>query len=295
MSRRPQRRPAPRLNRKDVFPDPRFRLEIMRQPQHVASGGQHSHQFHELVLILGGRAQHEVGREVYPIEAGDVFVILGDTTHGYAQTESLSLINILFDPRHMDLPAADLGSLPGYHALFTVEPGYRAQGWFHNRLRLGVGELARATQLVGEIEEELRARRPGYRFVATAHLMRLMAYLSRGHGRADEAPSHAVAQLSEVLGYLERHYAEPLSVRDLTGVAHMSQTSLMRAFRRVLGRPPVDYLIRLRIGKAQALLRRTDLSVKEIAAETGFGDSNYFARQFRRIAGMSPSAFRTRT
>ena len=72
----------------------------------------------------------------------------------------------------------------------------------------------------------------------------------------------------------------------------MSQTSLMRTFGQIMGRSPTDHLIRLRVSKAQELLRRTTLPVTEIALAVGFCDGNYLARQFRRITGTSPSEYR---
>ena len=127
------------------FPDPHFRLATMRVPQHGATHEQHTHDFEELVVILDGHGKHEVGREVYDISAGDVFVLLGDVSHCYPEAKNLSLINILYDPANLRLPRADLGALPGYHALFEVEPRLRQRQRFQNRLQLGMDELGRTS------------------------------------------------------------------------------------------------------------------------------------------------------
>ena len=153
------------------FPDPHFRLTTMRVPQHGATHEQHTHDFEELVVILDGHGKHEVGREVYDISAGDVFVLLGDVSHCYPEAKNLSLINILYDPANLRLPRADLGALPGYHALFEVEPRLRQRQRFQNRLQLGMDELGRLAKLIAELETELRANAPGSRFVATAHFL----------------------------------------------------------------------------------------------------------------------------
>ncbi len=282
-------RRTPRIN---VFNDPHQHLNVIRFPNHGSANTQHAHTFDELVVIVGGHGKHGVGEGVYEIQTGDVFVILGDTTHGYPEVDHLSLINILYEPDHLGIPRSDLGSLPGYHALFTIEPQIRQQQNFRNRLRLDVDQLTRATQIIAEIEEELAAKERGHRFMATSHLMRLIGYLSRCYSRLELDEKRPVTQISEVLGYIDRHFAEPLTVQDLMRVAHMSQTSLMRAFKEVLGRSPVDYLIRLRIARARHLIRRTDLPITDIAYEVGFTDSNYFSRQFRRVTGQAPREYR---
>jgi iron complex transport system substrate-binding protein len=97
-----------------------------------------------------------------------------------------------------------------------------------------------------------------------------------------------VTQISEALAYLERHYAEPVTIEAVAEAVGTSPTSLYRMFREVVDRSPIDYLIHLRIDKARQLLRRGGMRVGEVSGAVGFNDSNYFARQFRRITGRSP-------
>ena len=280
------------LKSADHFLDPHFRLRVMRVPQHGATREQHTHDFEELVLILDGHGQHKVGREVYDIATGDVFVLLGDVSHGYPEVKDLSLINILYDPANLRFPRADLGALPGYHALFEVEPRLRQRQRFQNRLKLGMDELGRLVKLIAGLETELRANAPGSRFVATAHFMQIVAFLARVYSKMPVEKQRPVTQISELLGYMEQHFAEPLTIGDLARVAHLSQTSLFRLFRQIMGRAPIDYLIRLRINKAAQLLRREPLRIKEVSEAAGFTDSNYFTRQFRNVMGVSPREYR---
>lgn len=273
------------------FADPQFPLRVMRLPQHGASQQQHTHDFSELVVILAGHGRHQVGREVYDISTGDVFVLLGDVSHCYPETNNLSLINILYDPVTLRLPRADLGAVPGYHALFELEPRLRRRGHFQNRLKLGMAELGELARLIAELEAELRSRMPGARFLAIAHLMRIIGFLTRAYSQMPVAQRRPVSQLSELLGYMEQHYAEPLTIRELARVARMSETSLFRQFRQIMDRSPMDYLIRLRIHKAAQLLRRDQMRVKEASEAVGFSDSNYFSRQFRHVMGVSPRQY----
>jgi AraC-like DNA-binding protein len=85
-----------------------------------------------------------------------------------------------------------------------------------------------------------------------------------------------------------------LTIEDLVRVAHLSESSLFRLFRQIMGRSPIDYLIRLRIDKAAQLLRREPLRITEVSAAVGFNDSNYFTRQFRHVMGCSPREYRLR-
>lgn len=281
-------RDIPRLKSQEVFADPAFRLRVMRVPVQGPGATPHAHEFEELVVIVGGRGTHRIGAEEYPLEPGEVFVVLRGMSHHYPATQGLSLINILYDPRRFRQPRADLGALPGYHALFEIEPRLRQRARFKNRLKLPVETLGQFLGIVAELDKELAGRDPGYRFMATAQFERLLGFISRAYGAVSKPLAQPVTQISEVLAFLERHYAEELKVDDLAEVAGMSPTSLYRAFREILARSPIDYLIHLRLDKAAQLLRRGGLRVGEVSAAVGFSDSNYFARQFRRVHGQSP-------
>ena len=115
---------------KDAYFQPGgFPLVVMRVSG-TNSGGLHAHEFHELVIITSGSGRHLTQQEDWPIAAGDVFVIKGDQAHAYADSEHLHLVNILYDPEKLTPPRRDLQALPGYHALFTLEPGWRGRRGF---------------------------------------------------------------------------------------------------------------------------------------------------------------------
>jgi AraC-like DNA-binding protein len=71
----------------------------------------------------------------------------------------------------------------------------------------------------------------------------------------------------------------------------MSERSFYRAFSMATGESPLTYLQKLRLTKAAEILQSTDKNVTEVAFECGFNDSSYFARQFRRVFGVSPRQF----
>jgi AraC-like DNA-binding protein len=286
--------PIRQLKPTEFFPDPQFRLRVMPVPAHGPMQEQHRHSFEELVIILDGQAKHQVGRESYDIAAGDVFVLLGEMSHCYPEVRKLSLINVLYDPGHVRLPRADLGTLPGYHALFRVEPTLRQHQHFQNRLKLSFDELGRLANMVAELDEEVRGRAPGYRFMATMHFMEIVGFLSRCYSRIPSRDVRPVTQISDLLSYIEQHYTQPLAIDDLVRAAHMSHSTLYRTFRQIMGRSPIDYLIHLRVGKAAQLLQRSTMRVREISDAVGFSDSNYFTRQFRAITGVSPREYRDR-
>src|SRR5512134_944939 len=91
---------------------------------------------------------------------------------------------------------------------------------------------------------------------------------------------------------MDRAYAEPLDVRAVAAVAHLSEAHFIRSFRAVFGETPHRYLQRRRVERSMFLLRETDRSVTEICFDVGFTSLGTFSRTFREIVGTSPTAYR---
>lgn len=91
---------------------------------------------------------------------------------------------------------------------------------------------------------------------------------------------------------MDRHYAEPLSVPTLAGIAHLSASQFARVFKSVYGETPHRYLQRRRVERAMTLLRQTDRRITDIAWDVGFASLGTFGRTFTSIVGCSPTEFR---
>lgn len=100
------------------------------------------------------------------------------------------------------------------------------------------------------------------------------------------------APVARVRDYVEAHLREPLGVERLAEIAGLSRAHFVRRFTRELGLGPADYVFRARMEHASRLLLATDLPVVAIAEAAGFQNGNYFAKAFRRHAGVSPGVFR---
>ena len=87
---------------------------------------------------------------------------------------------------------------------------------------------------------------------------------------------------------------EKWPVSRLAGVSGVSEAHFARSFKEAFGAPPHRYLLTRRIERASALLRDCDLSITQIAFETGWESLGTFGRTFRDITGESPSGLRAR-
>ncbi|MGN6663911.1 MAG: helix-turn-helix transcriptional regulator [Solirubrobacterales bacterium] len=90
----------------------------------------------------------------------------------------------------------------------------------------------------------------------------------------------------------DARYFEPLGVDDLARAAGLSKAHFSREFRRTFGESPYVYLLTRRLERAAALLRNTDHSVAEICLEVGLQGIGSFTTSFKRMYGMTPTAYR---
>ena len=251
----------------------------------------HTHDFSELVVILSGRGAHITRYSRFEVFAGDVFVINGETAHGYENPDNLHLINIMYRPELLTKNAADLTTLPGYHVLFNLEPKFREDHQFNSKLHLSPRQIVEITPIIQGIEEELGSNNPGRLFMATAQFYSLLANLCRMYSNDEISTGNQLLRIGKALGLLENSVSS-VTLTELTELTAMSVSTLNRTFKDATGYSPIEYHLRIKIKKAGEILCNSNLSITEIAGRTGFDDSNYFSRQFKKIMGVSPLVFR---
>ena len=107
---------------------------------------------------------------------------------------------------------------------------------------------------------------------------------------------HSLEKYSEsvrnCLNWIDFHYMEPLSLESLAARFVINKNYLSSRFHREVGMTLTDYINKTRVQQAEKLLRKTTLSMQDIAEKCGFSDANYFTRTFKKINGMSPNQYR---
>ncbi|MGF9819175.1 helix-turn-helix domain-containing protein [Brevibacillus agri] len=112
----------------------------------------------------------------------------------------------------------------------------------------------------------------------------------RNHSEAGSTDAPHMS-LDEVREYIASRFAEQMSIQSLAQLAGLSPNYFGEAFKKAYGQSVMDYLTELRIGHAKQLLRDSDLYMREIARKVGYHDEFYFSRKFKKVVGVSPSAY----
>lgn len=273
------------------FDDKSFSFKAYHYQQSL-EGENHYHDFYELIIVLNGNGQHITAGKSYPISRGDVFVIKPFVQHTYENTHNLEIENILFIPENLNISKADIRDIPGYFALFDAEPMLREQHNFKSRLTLNHDQLAAVMQIVIKIHHELKNKNTGFRFMTIAYFMELIGYLSRCYSYSKHKYSRKLLQISSMIDFIEANYHGYITLNEIAAKGNMSVRTVNRMFKEALEMSPIDYLLKVRINNAKTLLEKQNISISEAAFQSGFNDSNYFTKQFKKFTAMSPREYK---
>ncbi|MDT8427790.1 MAG: helix-turn-helix domain-containing protein [Pseudomonadales bacterium] len=109
---------------------------------------------------------------------------------------------------------------------------------------------------------------------------------------AEQVDSHHDEAIIKVQEWLQINYSKAITVRELSQRFNINLRSFNRRFLAASGITPVHYLQEIRIRQARELLKRSNLSIAEIAFSVGYQDISYFSGLFRKLNGVTPNQYR---
>lgn len=254
----------------------------------------HWHDELEFFMVTKGRAMMRVGAEDYEVSAGEaVFVASGELHSGsVAGGEDCHFSAAVF---HADLLS---GSAPDLLHQRYVRPLLDRQYEVPVHLGRMNGDGAALLDLLERLFHIDKTRPFGYELAVRGLLQTCVSLLLGLASRTEQTRRHGAGQrterIKEALEYIERHYAEPIRLRELASLASMSEAYFCRFFKRITAETPIEYINLYRVRQAAILLRSTDRKVMDIAFEVGFNNLSYFNTVFRQRFGCTPTEYRQR-
>jgi len=253
----------------------------------------HCHDFNELVIILRGHGTHRFNKISHPLYPGMVFVVTPQDRHGYYDNQNLFLMNVIMYEKDMLSILQDLKTMAGYHSLFMGQyenPENRSI----NIHQFTASEIQSVKEMLETMEFEYQNRFPGYQAKLKSIFLDLAVLLFRSYDKQPEKYKDSVTtKLSSALAYMEKNYYKEISIPQMAEKANLSLRQFQRIFKEKYGMPPIQYLLNLRIQAASSHLVNSEVPISVISELCGFGDSNYFSRQFKKATGQTPRNFRS--
>jgi len=150
--------------------------------------------------------------------------------------------------------------------------------------------------LLASFNSLLAVRRTGYStsaFINAANQLRHLFTQFVMETNRQQAQFPGALDLDSIQAYMQDNIHELLDLEDLAAVAHLSKYHFSNRYKALTGYSPIKHFLHMKIEYACQLLDSSELSVKAIAGELGYGDPLYFSRLFSKTMGMSPRAYRS--
>jgi AraC-like DNA-binding protein len=256
----------------------------------------HYHDEFEFNYVIEGSIIMEIDTKLVHLRAGDAVIINGNELHsGYCENQgNCRMFGIIFkldmlssrkqdacQSKYLDPFLCGQYKFPSY---IPNEPGWQAKV---------ISEMVR-------IVETYQQRPFGYEWKIKSSLFSIVEEIIANkaflvHNGETVMSSEKLERFQKTIVYIQEHYDSRIHIEDLAEVAGLSVDHFYKFFKQISGETPVTYVNRHRARMAANLLKNTDLSVLDIALQTGFDNVSYFIKSFKKYTGFTPSAWRKKT
>lgn len=260
-------------------------------PQDFLSVPLHWHNDTEIIYIKKGRGIVNVDLTDMQVMAGDIVFILPGRLHSIKpyMNERMEYENIIFE---MDFLFSRLPEKM-YQEYFT--PLLQGKLDFPTLISPEIcRKYADAAHFLDMADDCCKDRVPAYEIAVKGYLFCFFSSLFSDCHRihSDEKVNENLEKIKAVLGYVEEHYQENISVEDMAALCCFSSSHFMRFFKQTMGKPFTAYLNDYRLALAAKLLTETKDTVLVISEATGFDNLSFFNRQFKKKYLQTPSEYR---
>lgn len=239
----------------------------------------HWHEFYEIEYVIDGYAKQIINGKEYSVGPGSVTLLSPVDFHSYREIDPanpLRMINVKF--QDLFLPQ-------------TV----RNDIYMQKRPKITHMSDNRFSILMETIYEEF-VHNDYSRDMVMMHMITYICILIMRQVLSvedlEKSDEMAHSPIQEAVLYVRTHFRDNISAEAVAKTVHLSPNYFSEYFKKQTGEKFSLFVLRLRVDFAANLLKITDLSVKEIAFESGFNSAAYFSNTFKEFYGISPDRYR---
>lgn len=242
----------------------------------------HWHERIELLQILSGSLEIYLDNEPLTALQGQVVVILPSMIHcGFSGESGVSYNMIAIDIEK--LSNATVASNKYISSILNRTVTFDS-----------LVEHPTVLSSINELVNSLEADSTQHPLYATSKTYEVISFLYRYCNPASRQSKKPDTRFGMVLEYINNHYTEDISARDISQQFGYDETYFCRRFKEATGITTMKYIRILRLELAQELLRQSNESITHISWKCGYADTHYFANCFKRHFGITPTEFRQR-
>lgn len=242
-------------------------FKLSRENSHKQTS--HSRNYDSISIRLSGAGNFKAKDTSFTVKKGDVLYIpknfeYSQSTHGET-IFAIHFINYSFSPKNT-------------FEILTPE------------------DIEYVEDIIRRMYDEWKEKKQGYRYKCTSLFYSLIYYLNCHAVENNIGNISPDNKIKKALDYIHVHFrSEEISISSLADMCSVSETYFRKQFKNLYSVPPNQYIINLRLENASQLLQSGLYTVAEAAEKSGFGDTKYFSRVFKKHFGQTPKEFSKNT
>lgn len=247
----------------------------------------HWHEELEIVYVYEGPLYLTIDNQNYIGKKGDIFIVNSKEIHEmHVQNANVRYGTLLFSLNSLLFQEGDETTRK------YLQPLCMGEVLFSHTLNSA--ELSeKIFSLIAEILHLNKQKVPAYRFGTKALLLQIIFLLFHNHLEINNLNSGKNSTLNrEIISFIGERYTTDLTLKEIADTFHMSYKYFSRYFKNTFNTTLSDYIMKLRMERAELLLSTTELSVTEISLQTGFNNISFFIRSFKKAYGQPPLKYR---
>ena len=249
----------------------------------------HYHEEFEIVYMLEGILDCQINMEHFICREGDILVIPPGKVHGFNQFEDKSChyANILFSLNLLEKEDSEI-----FTTFFKpyLKESIQISNYFPKESKENILLHDSVLTLFEHRHEELTEP-----LLIKSELYKVMSILQKIAPPAETLISTSernIKRLMPVFEAIKKNSARSISVPEAASLSNLSESYFMTIFKQVSGSSFINFLKKTRLENARVMLLSTDISILEIAENSGFESVSYFIRAFKEFYKISPLQYR---
>lgn len=248
----------------------------------------HYHDSYELYYLAEGERYYFIQNKSYHIESGSFVLINKYDIHSTISHQGSGYRRILFCFNESTLADfSDIAKSMGLLSCFRRNVPV---------IKLSPNDKSCAENILRLALREFEEKKKGYENYLRSSLIQLLTILNRYASEEKVVTTEYISAphktISEIAGYINIHFADEITLDNLSSKFHMSTHYISRIFKKFTGISMIDYLNNIRIKEAQKLIMAETMSMQQICEAVGYNNYTHFGRVFKEISGMTPLKYK---
>lgn len=242
----------------------------------------HNHDFLSIIYILSGSCTYNINDIPYKVKKGDIIILNPEVNHGKFISSS-DLIEF-----HAGFENITIKGLPKNHLVDNMVTPVITSSMYESDFIKCCSDILNE-QSRNELGSELLLKALGMKLLVI--LLRALNEnkISREKGIINVETYDKLSIVNTITEFINDNYMKELSLDIISQNMYLSPAYISKIFKEETGESPINYLIKVRLSKAEEYLREGDYSIKEVSHTVGYSDAYHFSKLFKKYYGYPPS------